>query len=148
MQFVEEDVLDDLQLACPTPEEETTLLCKSQEAEAAPACPPRHEEWAPKPENAGKQMEAVKEPQGMQVCPPPPGFESLPPEQDIPFIRIPDLDEARSVLMPVHTMSMVVYKNDIMGNLKYEYETHYLEPLHLESPNHRCKSLSCDLLSE
>ena len=156
IQFMEEDVLDamllepvdDWQLVSPTPEVETTLLCEPQEAEAEATCPPWHEEWAPEPENAAKQMEMVTEPQGMQVCLPPPGFKSPPPEQDIPLIWIPNPDEAQSGLTPVSTMNMVVYENEIMGNLGYEYKTHYLEPLQLESPDHRPKITECESWSE
>ena len=73
MHFMEEDVLeamllepvDDQPLAFPTLEEETTLLGKPLEAQAAAACPPRHEGWASEPKNATKQREAVTEPQSM-----------------------------------------------------------------------------------
>ena len=81
----------------------------------------------------------MTKPQGMWVYLPPPGFESPLPEQDVALIRIPNLEEAQSILMPVGTVSMVVYKNEVMCNLEYKYETHYLKPLHLESPNHRPK---------
>ena len=57
-------------------------------------------------------------------------------EQDIPLIKIPNPDGALSALMPVSAMSMVVYKIEVMGNLEYEYKTHYLRPLHLGSPDH------------
>ena len=56
---------------------------------------------------------------------------------------IPNLEEAQSVPITVSTMSMVVYKNKVMGNLEYKYETHYLKPLHLESPDHRIHSELC-----
>ena len=128
MWFVEEDILettlleaeDNQQLVSPTPEEETTLLGELQEAEAAAACPPRQKEWAPEPKKAAKLREVVTEPQGMQVCLLPQGFESLPPLEDIPQIGIPNPDEAQSVLTPVSTMNMVVYMNKITGNLKYK----------------------------
>ena len=147
MQHREEDILDamllepvdDQQLTSQTQKEETMLLSEPQEAEAAATHPLRCEEWAPEPEKAAKQKEAVTEPQGALVHLPLPGFESLPPEQDILLIRIPNLEEVQSVLMPVGTMSMVVYKNKVIGNLEYEYETHYLKPLCLDSPNHRPK---------
>ena len=54
--------VDDWLLGSQIPEEETMLLSEPQVAEAAH--PPRHEEWAPKPNNAAKQMGAVTEPQG------------------------------------------------------------------------------------
>ena len=82
------------------------------------------------------------------VCPPSPGFESLPPLADIPLIEIPNPDKAQSVLMPVGTMNMVFYKNEITGNLKYEYETQYLEPLYPESPDHGQKSPSYESSSK
>ena len=61
------------------------------------------------------------------------------PLEDAPLIGIPNPDEAQSVLIPISTMSMAVYKNEVMSNLKYEYKTHYLKPLHPESHNHRPK---------
>ena len=38
--------------------------------------------------------------------------------------------------MPLGTMSVVVYKNKIIGDHQYEYETQYLRPQHLELPDH------------
>ena len=105
---------------------------KPQEAKATAICPPRHEEWAPKPKSTAWLGEAATEPQGAQVCLPPPGFKSLPPEQDIPLIWVPDPVEVQSILTPVSTMSLVVYRNESTGGLKYEYETQYPEPLHPE----------------
>ena len=144
MWFGEEDDLnamllepvDNWQLASPTLEEETALLGEPKEAQATAACPPWHEEQAPKPKNVAKLREAVIEPWGTEVCLPPPGFESPLPEPDVPLIGIPNLDEAQSVLMPVSTMSVVVYKNEVMGNLEYEYKIHYPEPLCPGPPDH------------
>ena len=107
------------------------------EAQVAAAHPPRCKTQAPKPNNAAKLMESATKPQVMQVCLPPPGLESLPPEQDISLIGIPNPDGAQSALMPVSAISMVVYKNEVTGNLQYEYEIHYLRPLCQDSPNHR-----------
>ena len=70
------------------------------------------------------------------MCLPSPGFESLPPEQGVPPIGIPDQDGAQSALMSISAMTMVVHKNEVKGNLEYEYETHYLGPLCPESPEH------------
>ena len=65
--------------------------------------------------------------------------EPLPPKQDIPLIEIPNPNGSKSALTPVGAMSIVIYKNEVMGNLKYEYETHCLGPLCPELPNHRPK---------
>ena len=147
MWFLEEDILDilllepagDQPLASPTPEEEATLLSKPQEVQATAPCPPGLERWAPDPEDAAKLREVVTEPQGMQVCPQPLGFKPLSPLEDVPLIGIPNPDEVQSLLMPVSTVSMAMYKNEITDDLKYEFETQFLEPLHSESPNHRPK---------
>ena len=96
---------------------------------------PRCKEGAPKPESAARLGEAVTEPQGTCRCPPPPGFISPLPEQDISLIRVPNLDEAQSLLTPVGAMSMVIYRKEITGKLQYEYETQYPEILHPELPN-------------
>ena len=149
MQFEEEDVLDipllehmdDLPIASLTHEEEALLLSEYLEAQATATCPLRHREWAPEPESAARLGEAATEPQGMWRCQQPPGFESLPLEQDIPLIWVPDPDEAQSLLTPVSTMGTVVYKNEVMGDLKYEYMTQFLKLLHSESPDHRPKLL-------
>ena len=90
--------------------------------------------WACEPKNTAGLEGAATEPQGAQVCPPTLGFESLLPEQDISLIEAANPDEAQNLLMPVGTMSMVMYKNEIIGNLKYE--TQFLELLHLELPDH------------
>ena len=69
------------------------------------------------------------------MCLPPPGFEALLPEQDVPLIGIPNPDGAQSTLMPIDTMNVVVYKNEVTGNLKYEYEAYYLSLCTWNFPN-------------
>ena len=152
MWLMEEDVLDipllepvdDLLLATLTPEEEATLLCESQEAQATATCSPRNKEWAPESKSTAKLGEAATELQGMQVCPPPPGFESLP--LDVPLIGIPNPDEVLSTLSPISTMNVVLYKSEVMGDPKYEYKTFFISRLYTQS--HLIKgsqSLSCEL---
>ena len=92
---------------------------------------------SPKSQNADKLREVVTEPQGPWVCPPPPGFKSLPSEQDVPLIRIPNPDEVQSTL--TGAMNIVMYRNKVMSDIKYEYETQFLEPLYPEMPDHRPK---------
>ena len=53
-------------------------------------------------------------------CLPPSGFESLPSEQDALVIGIPNPDGAQNAQSLVSAMNMDVYKNEVMGNLKYE----------------------------
>ena len=145
MWFREEDILDAMlfepldnwQLVSLIPEEKIMLLSEPQDTQVAVACPPRCQEKAPGPKNATKPMGAAPEPQGMWVCPPPPGFEPLLPKQDVPLIGIPNPNGSQSALMPVSAMSIIIYKNNVMGNLEYEYETHC--PRHPESLNHSPK---------
>ena len=118
------------------------------EAQATATHPFMCKEWAPKPESEAGLGEAVTEPQGMWRCPPPPGFESLPLEQDVPLAGVPNPDEGQSLLRPVGTMSIVVYKNKITGDLEYEYVTQFLKPLCVKSPIHRLKLSSYESLSE
>ena len=73
----------------PMQEEEAALLGKPQEAYVTATHSPGCEEWAADPESTTGLGEAATKPQGMQVCLLPPGFESLPPEQDVPLIGIP-----------------------------------------------------------
>ena len=146
-QFKEEYVLKiqllesvyDLPIASPTLEEEAALLSKPPEAQVTTTHPPGHEEWASNSESAAGLGEAMTEPQGMQRCPPQPGFESLPLEQDVSLIWVPNLGEAQSLLTQVGVMSVVIYRNEITGKLENEYEYQYLKPLHLELPNPRPK---------
>ena len=84
-------------------------------------------------------MEAVTEPQGTQVCLPPPGFESPLLEQDIPLIRNPNPDGAQSALMPVSAMSMAVYKNKVMGISSMSIRLIIAGHCNPESPSHRPK---------
>ena len=115
------------------------LLSECPEAQVTSTHPLGHKEWDPKPESAAEFGEAVTEPQGMQRCPPPPGFGSLPPKQYISLIGVPNLDESQSLLTPVIALSVVIYRTEITGKLKYEYETQSVKHLHPESPNPRPK---------
>ena len=108
----------------------------AQEAQMTPTCSPGHQEWAPNSKIVAKLREAVTEHKSPWVCLPLPWFEPLPPLEDIPLIEVPNLDESQSLLMPVCTMSMVMYKNEIKGNLKYGYETKFLDHLHSEVSDH------------
>ena len=81
------------------------------------------------------------------MCPPPPpGFRLPLPgselpllEEDDPLIRIPNPEEANVAMMTISTMNMIIFRNDLMGDIKYEYETQFLESLCPESPYPRPK---------
>ena len=134
VQFEQDDILeillleptDDLPIVSPTLEEEAAFISEPPEAQATATCPLRCVEWAPKPESVARMGEAVTESQGMWKCPPLPGFDLLPPEHDVPLIGVPDPNEVHSILMPVSTISLIVYRNEITGDLKYKCKTQYL----------------------
>ena len=84
-------------------------------------------------------MGAAAEHQSMQVYVPPPGFEPPPLKKDVLLIRIPNLNRSQGALMPVGAMNIVTYKNEVRGNLEYQYKNHCLRLLHPESPDHRPK---------
>ena len=134
--------MDDLPIVSPTPEEDATLLVEPKEPQVTTTCLPWHEKQAPKLKDAAKLMETATESQGTQVCPLlSPGFE-LPPrgseppllEEDDPLIRIPNPEEAHFVLKPICAINLIIFGNELMGDIKYEYETQFLEFLHPESP--------------
>ena len=118
MQFEEEeeDILeillleprDNLPIASLILEEESVLLGWAPEAQLIATHPHRHKECAPEPESVARLGEALTELQGMWRCPPPPGFKSQLPGQDIPLIGVSDLDKAQSLLTPVGAMSLVI----------------------------------------
>ena len=136
MWFEEGDVLeiplleptDDLPIASQTSQEDAALPGEPQETQATAACPPRHIEWAPEPKDVAKPVETATQSQGMQVHPlPPPGSGPLPPaseppltEEDDPLIRIPDPEAAHVALTPISAMNMIIFRNELTGNIEYE----------------------------
>ena len=81
----------------------------------------------------------------MHLLPPPgfrplsPGSEPPQPKEDDPLIRIPDPEEAHVALTPTGAMSLIIFRNELMGDIKYDYEAQLLESLFLESPFPRSK---------
>ena len=78
--------------------------------------------------------------------PPPPGFGLPPPGSKPPLleevktlIKISNPQEAWPILMPIGTMNLIVFRNEHMGNIEYEYKTQTLESLNPDPANSRPK---------
>ena len=109
--------LDNQQLVSPNLEAEISHFSEPQEAQAAAIHPPRCKEQAPEPKNATELMVAAAESQGIWVCLPWLGFESLPPKQYVPLIGISNPYGSKSALALVGAMIIVVYKTRWWANL-------------------------------
>ena len=51
---------------------------------------------------------------------PPPGYDPPLIEEDDPLIRIPDPEEAYVAPTPITAMNMIIFRNELMGNIKYK----------------------------
>ena len=143
MEIKEEHVLEipplkplyDKTTVSPTPLEEATLLEELQVAGGSG-------EQAPELEDVTGLEEITTGSQALQMCPLLLlGFEMILSTSEPPLlegiallIRLPNLEGAQPVLTPIRALQMVKFKNELTGNMEYQYQAQIVGSLCLDSP--------------
>ena len=56
-----------------------------------------------------------------------------------PLVKLPNLEGARPALTPIRALQMVVFKNELTGNVEYQYQAQIVGSLCLDLPSEELK---------